>query len=1119
MFPVSGERWRHSLTNFDFLKTEKKFSSFADTAIAAEMIYRIDIAASVVNCRRAMEHAVKWMYTIDAELRQPYQDQLVTLINTDEFKDLVGKNIFKRLDYLRQLGNIANHTAKKISRDQAKIALKNLHIFMDFIVYCYGENYTQSVFNESLLDNQVDETKIPKLQDDDEKSYEKLKAENQVLKDKITKLRILKVKTYVPSSLDMTEAQTRKAYIDLMLNAAGWERGKNWFDEFPIEKMPNKAGSGSADYVLFGDDGRPLAVVEAKRTSTGIETGRQQAKLYADDLERRYKRRPVIFLTNGVETHIWIDQEGGYPERQVSGIFSKRDLEKEFNKMEMRTTLENASINNMITERYYQKEAIKAVCEAFDKRKRRKALLVMATGSGKTRTVISLVDILTRQGWIKNFLFLADRNALVRQAKGAFQNHLPDVSITNLVEDKDNSNARGVFSTYQTIMNQIDESTDDDGGRTFTPGHFDLIIIDEAHRSIYNKYKDIFTYFDALLVGLTATPKNDIDKNTYEIFDLEAGVPTYGYELKQAVTDGYLVDYTAIETKLKFMHQGIIYDELSEEEKCEYEEKFANDDGTIPDAIGAAALNDWIFNRDTIRQVLDCFLTNGIKVEYDGKIGKTIIFAKNHKHAEKIYEIWGQEYPNYPTDYCRVIDNYVNYAQDLIDQFSTSNKMPQIAISVDMLDTGIDIPEILNLVFFKKVLSKAKFWQMIGRGTRLCEGLLDGDNKKEFYIFDFCSNFEFFRENNGKGKEGITTFSLQAQLFLLKAEIIYKLQSFKYQTEDLIPFRDALITELIGKITELNRDNFAVRQHIYYVDLFGKKNTYLALSYEQLELIKEHIIMLLGPEKDNFSASRFDVLMHGIELAYIVGINFTKAKKDLIKKADALTRYGTIPAVFAQKNFIETMLEPDYVDKCGINEFETIRSRLRDLMQYLEYEEVKRYDTNFTDIIIDVNESPPEYDTEDLKNYRKKAEHYIRENQNNPIIVKLKTNIPLNSHDVKELENILWGELGTKEQYKFEYGDMPLGELVRSIVGLDMHAAKEAFAIFLENANLDSRQIYFINNVIEYIVNNGILKDFSVLMSSPFTDKGSVVELFEDLSLWKDIKKTIETINANAIAA
>jgi len=316
------------LTNFDFLKNDAKFSQFADTAIAAELIYRIDIAASVVNCRRAMEFAVKWMYSVDADLQKPYQEELITLINTDDFRDIVGNDIINRLHYLRKLGNIVTHSPKKITKEQAKLALKNLYIFLDFIVYCYGDNYAQAGFNESLLETQTDRAELQKPINFDE-SLEKLRAENEALKDKLTELRNLKAKTYVRSPLDMTEDETRKAYIDIMLNAAGWEKGKNWLEEFPIELMPNKTGTGFADYVLTGDDGRPLAVIEAKRTSVEPEKGRQQAKLYADDLERRFSRRPVIFLTNGIETYIWIDGEGGYPERQVSGIFSKRFLPTE----------------------------------------------------------------------------------------------------------------------------------------------------------------------------------------------------------------------------------------------------------------------------------------------------------------------------------------------------------------------------------------------------------------------------------------------------------------------------------------------------------------------------------------------------------------------------------------------------------------------------------------------------------------------------------------------------------------------------------------------------------------------------------------------------------------------
>ena len=658
---------------------------------------------------------------------------------------------------------------------------------------------------------------------------------------------------------------------------------------------------------------RPLAVIEAKRTCVDVSKGRQQAKLYADLLEQKYKRRPVIFLTNGFETHI-ID--GQYPERKCSVIYSKRDLEKWFNLLTMRTSLKHVAVDKNIAGRYYQESAVKAVCDSLDEKNRRKALLVMATGSGKTRTVIALCDCLLKAGWIKNILFLADRNSLVTQAKRSFVNMLPNLSCTNLVEEKDHYNAHCVFSTYQTMMNCIDTVSDSEG-KLFTCGHFDLVICDEAHRSIYNKYKDIFSYFDAPLIGLTATPKDEIDKNTYEIFELENGVPTFGYDLAQAVKDGYLVDYVSVESKLKFIEQGIVYDELSEEDKRAYEETFEDEHGDLPDSIGSSALNTWIFNEDTIKQVLNILMTEGIKIDYGQKLGKTIIFAKNYDHAEKILEVYNKEYPRLP-DYAKVIDNYMTYAQSAIDEFSDPKKMPQIAISVDMLDTGIDVPEVLNLVFFKKVMSKAKFWQMIGRGTRLCSGLLDGEDKQRFYIFDFCGNFEFFRMN--KGKAAANRIALQGAIFNLKL------------------------------------------------------------------------------------------------------------------------------------------------------------------------------------------------------NYKAKAEYYIKQHQDNIAIAKLKTNQPLTPADVAALEEVLWCEVGTKQDYEQEFGTKPLGEFVREIVGLDMNAAKEAFSEYLINTSLDSRQIYFVNQIVEYIVHNGMMKDFTVLQEPPFTDRGSVVEIFTDLNVWMGIRKVIDTINVNAAA-
>lgn len=1102
------------MTNFDYLKKEKQFSNFSEVAISSEKLLPIDREACVINCRRAMEFAVKWLYSVDNFLQKPYQDNLHSLMSTEEFRAFVDKGLWRRMDLIRKMGNRAAHAGAKITFDEAALCLQNLFIFLDFVACCYMTNYEERQFDASLLKGEaLGETALrSEFADVDLKA---LIEENKALKEELTKRREEKRPSYVPKPLNLSEYRTRKIYIDEMLRDAGWVEGKNWLNEVEVDGMPNKSGKGRIDYVLYDDAQKPLAIIEAKSTCEDVVRGRQQAKLYADSLERKYGKRPVAFLTNGFETRI-ID--GQYPEREVSGIYSKRDLEKWFNLRASRTPLKDIVVDQRIAGRYYQEAAIRAVCDSFDKKNRRKALLVMATGSGKTRTVIALCKALMDAGWIRNVLFLADRNALVTQAKRSFANQFPEeLSVVNVVEEKNNYNARCVFSTYQTMINLIDDARDREG-RIFTCGHFDFIICDEAHRSIYNKYKDIFTYFDALLVGLTATPKEDIDKNTYSIFDLEDGVPTYGYDLAQAVSDGYLVDYLSVESEVKFIEQGIAYDELSKEDKDAYEDTFKDENGNFPEKIQASAINKWLFNDDTIRRVLRILMNDGLKVDYGEKLGKTIIFAANHNHAKKILEIFNREYPDLTKngqDFARVIDNYTTYTQKAIDEFAEREKMPQIAISVDMLDTGIDVPEVLNLVFFKKVISKAKFWQMIGRGTRLCPGLVDGEDKQKFYIFDFCGNFVFFRVN--EGKPTANQMALQSAIFNLEFQLAYKLQDASRQVKRLIAYREKLVEAMSGKVQELNRENFAVRQHLKYVELYADVKGYQSISYEDTQRVKEELAPLILPDRDEASAVRFDALMYGMELAYLSDKTYAKAKSDLKKHVKAIASVANIPEIQGKTELIQKILQTGYVDDAGLDEFEYIREELRGLMKYVPQKVVK-YETNFADDILSTQWHEAELESDDLKNYRAKAEYYVRQNQNHIAIAKLKSNKPLSEFDIQALEEILWGEIGTREDYEREYGEKPLGEFVRELVGLDMNAAKEAFAEYLDGANMDSRQIYFVNQIVEYIVHNGMLKDFSVLQEPPFTDKGSVVEIFTDMDVWVGIRKVIEQINANAMA-
>ena len=1094
------------MTNFDFLLSTPSFAPFASAAVAAERVYAIDPASCALNCRRAMEAAVKWMYSVDGELTLPWDDRLASLLSTEEFRDIVGEDMLPRLDYIRKKGNDVAHSAHPVTPEQARLCLENLFVFLDFVAYCYADSYEPRSYDPALAEAAPAPTPAAP-----EVDLNALMRENERLRAELTARREAQQPAYAPKPLDLSEYDTRRLYIDAMLEDAGWVEGRNWINEFPVKGMPSPSGEGRADYVMLGDDGRPLAVVEAKASCKDVAVGRQQAKLYADALERQFGRRPVIFLTNGFETRIWNDRFE--PERRVAAVWAKRDLEKLFNLQSARISLKNVVVNKAIAGRYYQEGAIRAVCDAFDEKNRRKALLVMATGSGKTRTVIALVDVLLQHGWIKNVLFLADRTSLVTQAKRAFVNLLPDLSVTNRCEERDNYGAHCVFSTYQTMYGLIDTAADEEG-RLFTCGHFDLVICDEAHRSIYNKYRDIFDYFDARLVGLTATPKDEIDRNTYSVFDLGVNTPTYAYELAQAVRDGYLVDFKSIETRLKFLTEGIVYDDLPEDEKEEYEATFTAEDGSLPEAINPSALNEWVFNEDTIREVLNVLMTNGIRVNYGEQMGKTIIFAKNHAHAEKIMEVFYKEYPAL-VGYAKVIDNYMTYAQSAIDEFSEGGKLPRIAISVDMLDTGIDVPEVVNLVFFKKVMSKAKFWQMIGRGTRLCPGLLDGEDKKCFYIFDFCGNFELFRMNK-QGHENASGLTLQGAIFRLKAQLAFKLQAPAFQTDELTTFRKRLVDDMLGKVQALNRDNFAVKLHLKYVEQFSSPERYDTLNYQDTLTMAEELAPLVLPDREDASAVRFDALLYGIELAQLEGQKYPRARNDLLRRVKALSGIANIPEIMAQFFLMHRILHENYLDNANVCQLEDIRENLRYLMKYLPLTKVEVYQTHFDDDILTMDWNDSDLDNDDLGNYRAKAEFYVRQHPNHLVIHKLRTNQPLTETDVQTLESILWSEVGTQREYEAAYGRKPLGEFVREIVGLDMNTAKEAFSRYLDDTLLDSRQIYFVNQIVEYIVHNGVLKDFSVLQEPPFNDRGSIVDVFQDTRLWMGIRDVIEKINDNA---
>nr|WP_308759183.1 DEAD/DEAH box helicase family protein [uncultured Anaerotignum sp.] len=1119
------------MTNFSFLKEKTTYALFAPACIEAERIFAASPAMCAVGCRKALELAVKWVYAADTSMEMPYRDNLQSLLHEPSFRFAVDRNTWGKLPFIAKLGNEAVHTGHNIQKGDALLCLQSLFEFVQWIDYCYGTAYQERKFDSARIPAEkiaVDVKKIKEqesLLDEKQAEIEKLRKQIEEMSARFTAEKDQHKKERTFQSEDLSEFATRKRFIDVDLRDAGWHLEGVDADvqvEYEVDGMAGNVGQkGYADYVLFGKDGLPLAVVEAKRASKDPNNGWKQAVLYADCLERKFGRRPMIFITNGFETYFWDDQTS--PKRQVSGIFSKNDLQKLMNRRTERLQLETVPISDKITDRYYQKEAIRAVCGQIEKGFR-KHLLVMATGTGKTRTASSLTDVLSRGKYVTNILFLADRTALVKQAKDDFKNYLPDLSLCNLCTNKDDRNARIVFSTYPTMLNAIDDTKPKDGQRLFTPAHFDLIIIDESHRSIFKKYRAIFQYFDAILVGLTATPKTDVDRNTYDFFEMEHGVPTYAYDYETAVyQDKVLVPYYNYEVKTKFLEEGITYDDLSEEDKARYEDDFT-EDGVMPKFIPSAALNQFVFNEKTVDQVLQDLMERGIHVAGGDRLGKTIIFAQNKRHAQFIVDRFNALYPQYHGNFAQRVVCDDSYAQTVIEDFKIPEKAPHIAVSVDMMDTGIDVPECVNLVFFKKVRSKAKFWQMIGRGTRLCKGLscidqIDGEytDKRRFLIFDYCGNFEYFRQHK-EGYETRETKTLSENIFGKQVRIMMTLQESTFADADYQAWRKKLAETCHGQVANLKRELIAVKMRLRYVEKYQKEDAFAHISdLDKGELEREIAPLVFLDDPDEF-AKRFDNFMYGLMLAHLEQMpSFKYAKKQLCDMAVLLEKKVTIPQIKEKLPLIREIGTDAFWEAKDLLLFEKVRKELRDLIQFLDEGEKKhQIITKLTDPVTEQQEGVQMEAAYDFEDYRAKVNRYVNEHGDTLAIHKLTHNIPLSQGDYQELERILTSELGSREDYVREFGDTPFGLLIRKIAKLDHEAAMAAFSAFINDQSLNQKQIAFVHKVIQHIELNGYMDNPAELTKPPFDKPISFLKLF-DAKTRKELVDTINTVRENAV--
>lgn len=989
-------------------------------------------------CRTLLQDCIEYIFAVKNK-QKPKNATLLELVECSTVTSFINdSDIVRSIDYVRTIGMHAEQ-GRPIRKKEAELALGNISYFVDFLEA-----------KEKGIDN-----------------YHKPPY--------------------------MSEANTRRLYIDEYLREAGWDIVEKENIAMPdkagieirVEGMPNDKGFGFCDYVLYGDDGKPLAIVEAKKTSVSPETGRHQVDLYAECMEKEYGYKPIKYYTNGYEIKI---VDGIYPDRSVVAFHSRKELKRMLDRR-TRGDIVKFDINDDITNRPYQKIAITKICEAFNA-KRRRGLLVMATGTGKTRVAISLVDILTKNNWIKNVLFLADRTTLVNQAKRNFSKLMPDMSVCELSGSGEKDyDARLMFCTYQSMIKYIDAED-----KRFTTGRFDLIIIDEAHRSIFNRYGTIFRYFDSLLVGLTATPKDEVDANTYKIFGCEAGIPNYDYTLDDAIKEKYLVGYSVINRTSKMLNEGIKYDDLTDDQKEQLDEYYDDDPPTPDFNIPGNELFKFLFNIDTCKKVLEELMTEGLRVEGGETLGKTIIFAYNHKHAQMIVDCFQELYPEYPDNTCQLVDYSVSYGENLVIKFEEDPEF-RIAVSVDMLDTGVDVPAVLNLVFFKKVRSKIKFVQMIGRGTRLCEDIYGpGKNKSGFKIFDYCGNFEFFGENPD-GKSAKETLTLSQRRFNIRMDMLFELQRLEYQQDErMLAYYEAIKSALHKEVVLVKSHDkrIQVRESMQYVDKYYDLETWTSLSPVMVKEAKNHISPLLDSGLGgDYAAVAFDVRMFYIEHSLLKTGTLNEAIPH-IKTVRLIAQYlinekASVPQVREKASILLEFVGDDYWYDPTIEQLEESRTELRGLMQFLKGRGRKKFDIDIPD---DIEESDyqPDDTTIDIRTYREKVIDYLVENSDRPVIQKIYNLEPINDTDIKELELVLWHDLGTQEDYSKTTSIGNLAAFIRSLIGLNQEAINKKFGEYINGNKFNSQQQEFVLTIINYVRENGDIELSDIVNNEPFNN-------------------------------
>lgn len=1084
--------------NFEILRS--KWPELASLGGFAEQYSHSDPNSALLKLRSFIEQMVSIIYQTHG-FPKPYQANLNDLLNEASFKQVTPPAVLEKFNAIRIKGNKAAHGASETANTSLNI-LREAYDLGRWFYITFGSGTLSDC--PAYQPPPAEDTKA-QIKRDKKAALQKLAEAETQMQALLEELEATRAKAAAAqktaaelkamaeksrksaNELDFNEETTRFRLIDSMLADAGWNVGVNGADtdevhqEVEIQHQPTTTGVGYADYVLYDDNGKPLAVVEAKKTANDAMIGRNQARIYADGLQKMTGQRPVIFYTNGFDVHIWDDAQN-YPDRKIYGFYSKESLQYLVNyQRKEKQLLDTVHIKPEITDRLYQQEAIKRVLERFSGN-HRSALLIQATGTGKTRVAISLTDVLSRANWVKRVLFLCDRKELRKQARNAFNQHMSDAPLTIVSASTAKDRHQRIYlATYPAMMKIF---------QTFDVGFFDLIIADESHRSIYNRYRDLFSYFDCLQVGLTATPVHFINRNTFRLFSCEDRDPTFNYDLEHAVEEGYLVPYEVFTHTTNFLRKGIKYAELTEQQRQQLE-----DDGEDPTQFDYEdrEVDKVIFNKETNRAILRNLMENGIREQTGQLPGKSIIFARSHNHAVLLKKLFDEMYPQYGGRFCQVIDNYDPRAEQLIDDLKKTSGTDEItiAISVDMLDTGIDIPELVNLCFAKPIRSQVKFEQMIGRGTRLCPNLFGpGKSKTAFRIFDHWGNFEYFSKNI-PDVEPVATKSLLQKLF--EARITLAETALQNAEPPIFDVTCPLIRDLINALPE---DTIAVRDCWQAKRQLANPETLHQFSAVTVTRLRNELAPLMQwvNIRGNADAYILDLLITRMETAQLqTSAEFNDLKDELLDGVSRLRM--TLNPVREKSETIKRVKSRMFWDMARFSDLETLRHELRSIWQYRDITSDPRPYPKIIDITDgdEIYEPHPTYlPSVDMMAYRKRVEETLSKLfETNGTLQKIKQGEPVSDQDLTALTTLVLIQnpdidLNILKQF-YEETAVSLDFIIRSLIGMDSEAVRQRFSDFVhKHPQLTAKQTRFLSLLQNHIAKYGSI-EIDRLYEPPFT--------------------------------